>query len=81
MLERGRYPRGVVYLELPPELLDVNVLIALFDVTHVHHEAAHDRDIARLRRTAPMQQSLRLKWIHRTFPTMQTVPPPTARTL
>ncbi len=25
VLERGRYPRGVVYLELPPELLDVNV--------------------------------------------------------
>jgi uncharacterized protein len=23
-------------------LLDVNVLIALFDATHVHHEAAHD---------------------------------------
>jgi toxin-antitoxin system PIN domain toxin len=26
----------------PPALLDVNVLIALFDHTHVHHEAAHD---------------------------------------
>jgi len=25
VLERGRYPRGVVYLELPPELIDVNV--------------------------------------------------------
>jgi DNA mismatch repair protein MutL len=25
VLERGRYPRGVVYLELPPELMDVNV--------------------------------------------------------
>ncbi len=25
VLERGRYPRGVVYLELPPELVDVNV--------------------------------------------------------
>ncbi|HYQ42894.1 MAG TPA: DNA mismatch repair endonuclease MutL [Polyangiaceae bacterium] len=25
VLERGRYPRGVVYLDLPPELLDVNV--------------------------------------------------------
>ena len=25
-----------------PALLDVNVLIALFDATHVHHEAAHD---------------------------------------
>ena len=25
-----------------PALLDVNVLIALFDETHVHHEAAHD---------------------------------------
>lgn len=23
-------------------LLDVNVLIALFDATHIHHEAAHD---------------------------------------
>ena len=25
-----------------PALLDVNVLIALFDETHVHHELAHD---------------------------------------
>lgn len=25
VLERGRYPRGVLYLELPPELVDVNV--------------------------------------------------------
>ncbi len=25
-----------------PALLDVNVLIALFDQTHVHHEMAHD---------------------------------------
>lgn len=25
-----------------PVLLDVNLLIALFDETHVHHEAAHD---------------------------------------
>jgi toxin-antitoxin system PIN domain toxin len=25
-----------------PALLDVNVLIALFDAGHVHHEAAHD---------------------------------------
>ena len=24
-LERGRYPRGVIYLELPPQLVDVNV--------------------------------------------------------
>jgi toxin-antitoxin system PIN domain toxin len=25
-----------------PALLDVNVLIALFDATHVHHDTAHD---------------------------------------
>jgi DNA mismatch repair protein MutL len=25
VLERGRYPRGVVYLDLPPELVDMNV--------------------------------------------------------
>ncbi len=25
VLERGRYPKGVVYLDLPPELVDVNV--------------------------------------------------------
>lgn len=25
VLERGRYPRGVAYLDLPPELVDVNV--------------------------------------------------------
>ena len=25
-----------------PALLDINVLIALFDPTHVHHDAAHD---------------------------------------
>jgi DNA mismatch repair protein MutL len=25
VLERGRYPRGVVYIELPPQLVDVNV--------------------------------------------------------
>lgn len=25
VLERGRYPRGVVYLELPPQLVDINV--------------------------------------------------------
>ena len=26
----------------PPALLDVNVLIALFDETHIHHDIAHD---------------------------------------
>jgi uncharacterized protein len=25
-----------------PSLLDVNVLLALFDPTHIHHDAAHD---------------------------------------
>ncbi len=25
VLERGRYPRGIVYLEVPPQLVDVNV--------------------------------------------------------
>jgi DNA mismatch repair protein MutL len=25
VLERGRYPKGVIYLDLPPELVDVNV--------------------------------------------------------
>ncbi|MEZ4372278.1 MAG: DNA mismatch repair endonuclease MutL [Polyangiaceae bacterium] len=25
VLERGKYPRGIVYLELPPQLVDVNV--------------------------------------------------------
>jgi DNA mismatch repair protein MutL len=42
VLERGRYPRGVVYLELPPQLVDVNVHPQKAEVRFADHRAVTD---------------------------------------
>jgi DNA mismatch repair protein MutL len=42
VLERGRYPRGVVYLELPPALVDVNVHPQKAEVRFSDPRAASD---------------------------------------
>ncbi|HMR06865.1 MAG TPA: DNA mismatch repair endonuclease MutL [Polyangiaceae bacterium] len=42
VLERGRYPRGVVYLELPPQLVDVNVHPQKAEIRFADTRAAMD---------------------------------------
>ncbi len=42
VLERGRYPRGVVYVELPPQLVDVNVHPQKAEVRFADPRAAMD---------------------------------------
>lgn len=42
VLERGRYPRGVVYLELPPQLVDVNVHPQKAEIRFADPRAAMD---------------------------------------
>jgi DNA mismatch repair protein MutL len=42
VLERGRYPRGVVYLDMPGELVDVNVHPQKSEVRFANHRAVCD---------------------------------------
>ena len=42
VLERGRYPRGVVYLELPPQLVDFNVHPQKLEVRFADPRAVSD---------------------------------------
>lgn len=42
VLERGRYPRGVVYLDLPPELVDFNVHPQKLEVRFAQPRAVSD---------------------------------------
>lgn len=42
ILERGRYPRGVVYLNLPPQLVDTNVHPQKSEVRFADHRAVTD---------------------------------------
>jgi DNA mismatch repair protein MutL len=58
VLERGRYPRGVVYLNLPPELVDVNVHPQKSEVRFADPRAVNDALYAILSRALTSAFSL-----------------------
>jgi DNA mismatch repair protein MutL len=82
VLERGRYPRGVVYLELPPELVDVNVHPQKSEVRFADPRAITDAVYSMLSRALASAFSLpspqRSPWGHAQKPASAGVATPSA---
>ncbi len=76
VLERGRYPRGVVYLDLAPELVDVNVHPQKAEVRFADPRAVNDAVYALLSRALSSAFSLptpeRASWGRRPAPAQPT---------